>query len=79
MKTVSFSEFGRNASGYLAEVERGERIVLLHRGRPVAQLIPYSNDEDSTASPAWKRPGPRLRVSGPPLSAAILEEREVGS
>ncbi len=76
MKTITLSEFDKDAPGYLAEVERGERILLLRYGKPIAQIIPYAHDEAAMKTPAWKRPGLRLRKPGVELSSAILEERE---
>jgi len=40
MRTVSMLEFRQNAQEYLKIVQRGERIVLTYRGKPVARLEP---------------------------------------
>jgi prevent-host-death family protein len=74
MKTVSFTDFRKKASGFIAEVEHGETIVLLRRGKPVAEVIPFSGRLHKT--PAWRKPGTRLRLQGSDLSSAILDERE---
>jgi prevent-host-death family protein len=42
MKQVSLRDANQNFSRYIAEVEDGERITLLRRGRPVADIIPHS-------------------------------------
>ena len=39
MKTVAFTDFRKKASDYITEVEHGETIVLLRRGRPIAEVI----------------------------------------
>ena len=75
MRTVSFTDFRRNASTYFDDVERGEKIRVERHGRAVAELVPVS---DAPEVPSWKRPGPRLRIEGASLSRAILEEREEG-
>ena len=75
MKTISFTDFRKKASGFIAEVEHGETIILLRRGKPVAEVIPFSDRLQRT--PAWKNPGIRLKLQGSDLSSAILEEREV--
>jgi len=75
MKTIAFTDFRKAASGYISEVEHGERIVLLRRGRPVAEIVPFTDEVQRT--PSWKRPGIRLRMRGSDLSSAILEEREI--
>jgi len=73
MKTVTFTDFRKRASGFITEVEHGETIVLLRRGKPVAEVIPFY---DKFRTPSWKQPGIRLRIPGSDLSSAIIEERE---
>jgi len=74
MKSVTFSDFRKKASGFITEVEHGETLVLLRRGKPVAEILPFSDRSGGT--PSWKRPGIHLRIRGKDLSSAILEERE---
>jgi prevent-host-death family protein len=74
MKTISFTDFRKKASGFIAEVEHGETIILLRRGKPVAEVIPFS--DRSHREPAWKKPGIRLKIKGSDLSSAILEDRK---
>jgi len=76
MKTITFTDFRNNASGFITEVEHGESIVLLRRGKPVAEVIPFS--DGALQTPSWKKPGIRLQIHGRDLSSAILEERESG-
>lgn len=42
MRQVSLREANQNFSAYIAEVEAGEELVLMRRGKPVAEIIPYS-------------------------------------
>ena len=72
MKTLSFTEFRKNASGILDLVEKGESVRVLRHGKPIAKIVPAALRE---AKPAWKRPGLRLVVAGASLSRAVLEER----
>ncbi|MBW1996905.1 MAG: type II toxin-antitoxin system Phd/YefM family antitoxin [Deltaproteobacteria bacterium] len=74
MKTVTFTDFRKKASSFITEVEHGETLVLLRRGKPVAEIVPFS--DSFRKAPAWKYPGIRLRIQGRDLSSAILEERE---
>ncbi len=76
MKTITFTDFRKKASGFITEVEHGETIVLLRRGKPVAEVVPFSDRIHETHS--WKKPGIRLKIKGSDLSSAILEERESG-
>ncbi len=77
MKTVTFTDFRKKASDFITEVEHGETIILLRRGKPVAEVIPYSDRPQR--KPSWKQPGIRLKIKGSDLSSAILEEREAAS
>ena len=74
MKTISFTDFRKKASGFIADVEHGETIILLRHGKPVAEIIPFSDKAQST--PSWKKSGIRLKLKGSDLSSAILEDRE---
>jgi antitoxin (DNA-binding transcriptional repressor) of toxin-antitoxin stability system len=73
MKIITFIEFRKRASGFITEVEHGETLVLLRRGKPVAEVVPFPGRPQIT--PALKQPGIRLRISGSDLSSAILDER----
>ena len=77
MKTITFTDFCKKASSFITEVEHGETLVLLRRGKPVAEIVPFSDRVQRL--PAWKQPGIRLRTRGSDLSSAILEERETGA
>ena len=46
MKTVTMLEFRQNAEGVLRRVARGERLVLSHRGKPVARIEPLAEHSD---------------------------------
>jgi len=73
MKTITFTEFRKHASSLFSDVEKGEIIVILRYGKPIAEITPVSQE---AADPSWKKPGLRLFVKGARLSSAILEERE---
>lgn len=75
MKSVAFTDFRKKASDLITEVEHGETIILLRHGKPVAEVVPFS--DKAQRSPAWKLSGIRLRIQGSDLSSAILEEREM--
>lgn len=77
MKSVAFTDFRKKASDLITEVEHGESLILLRRGKPVAEIVPFSDKTQRT--PAWKLSGIRLRIQGSDLSSAILEERETAS
>ncbi|MFA5905269.1 MAG: type II toxin-antitoxin system Phd/YefM family antitoxin [Desulfobacula sp.] len=74
MKTVPFTDFRKNASVFINEVEHGETIILIRHGKPVAEIVPFLNRLQKL--PAWKQTGVRLQIEGSDLSSAILEDRE---
>lgn len=73
MTTVTMTEFRNHASGMLDRVERGETIVVLRHGKPIAEIVPISAPAGPGTS--WKAPGLRLTSKGAGLSSAILAER----
>ena len=73
MKTITFTELRKHASGLLSDVEKGETYVVLRHGKPIAEISPASTEH--SPEPSWKRPGLRLTAKGASLSSAILEER----
>lgn len=72
MKTVTFTEFRRRASGLFDLVERGETIQVLRHGKVVARIVPA---EGSGATPSWKQRGLRLVIPGASVTKALLDER----
>ncbi len=74
MKTITFTDFRKKASGFITEVEHGETLVLLRRGKPVAEVVPYT--DEAKYAPSWKEPGIQLKIQGDILSSAILDERK---
>ena len=74
MKTIPVTDFRKNASSFIDEVEHGETLILIRRGKPVAEIIPFSVRPQKI--PAWKQSNTRLQIEGSDLSSAILEDRE---
>jgi prevent-host-death family protein len=71
MKTVSFTDFRKNASTFVDLVEQGEQVEIQRHGRVVARLVPPG----AKAVPAWQKPGLKLVTKAPSLSQAIVEDR----
>ncbi len=72
MKTVNIRELTHHFASYLNVGKRGERIVVLERNVPVADMVPHN---DNLVSPAWKRSIQRVRLSGEPLSKTVIRMR----
>ncbi len=51
MLTVSLTTSKPEFSRLILDVERGERVLITRRGRPVARLVPHSADK--TVDPQW--------------------------
>ena len=45
MRRVSLREANQKFSSCIAEVESGESLVLVRRGKPVARIVPYKREE----------------------------------
>lgn len=73
MTQVTIRELTHRFSGYLKAVKDGERIVILERRTPVADLVPHN---ENLAGPGWKRPITKIRLKGPGLSRAVCELRD---
>ncbi len=44
---VTMLEFRQNAQGVLRRIARGERLLLSHRGKPVAKIEPLDSPAES--------------------------------
>jgi prevent-host-death family protein len=86
MTTVGVAELRQNLSKYLRLVDRGERLVVTDRNRPVAELGPLSHTgagldrlivEGRVSPPRRRRLPPPLALGGDPhaLSRALDEIR----
>ena len=53
MQTISMRDFRRNAKRVLAKVQKGERLVLTHRGKPVARLEPIHGESPAADDPFY--------------------------
>ena len=59
--------------GYLKAVKKGERIVILDRRTPVADLIPHN---ENLTLPGWKRPIEKIKTKGPSFSETVSKMRD---
>ena len=53
MKTVSMLDFRLHAEKIIAQVQKGQRIILTRRGKPVARLEPISPEPDDADDPFY--------------------------
>lgn len=72
MRQATFSELRNHAKQYFDIVESGESVRIVRNGKPIADIVPLSQD-----LPSWKRRVAQpLTIDGVSLSRIILEERE---
>jgi len=72
MKKVSVTEAKNGLSRLLAEVARGEAVVIMHRGTPVARIEPYrtaGQGDDQVAADLIRR-----GIADPPAAPCDAEE-----
>ncbi len=46
MRSIDIAELKNHLSGYLNEVQAGHEIVIHHRQRPIAKLVPVERPEE---------------------------------
>ena len=73
MTQVTIRQLTHGFSGYLKAVQRGERIVILNRNVPVADLLPHN---ENLSVPGWKRPIKKLKLKGESFSQIIRQMRD---
>ncbi|VAX37554.1 hypothetical protein MNBD_UNCLBAC01-1945 [hydrothermal vent metagenome] len=52
MVEVNIREFSHNIAEYVERARKGERIVLVKRNKPVADIMPH---QEKPKVPGWKR------------------------
>lgn len=76
MREVTLREANQSFSSCIAEVEAGERLVLLRRGRPVAEIIPYTGKKNDPARDAARKKLLALMEEGLDLGGQPLTYEE---
>jgi prevent-host-death family protein len=67
MKTMSISAFKAGISEALKRVRRGERIVIVNRDIPVAEVVPYNKKNDTFI----RAPQGKLKFERPSFTVEI--------
>ncbi len=71
---VNIAEAKTHLTRLIRQAEGGERVRLSRHGKPVAEIVPFSDKPDRI--PTWKQKGIQLQLQGSDLSSAILEDRK---
>jgi antitoxin (DNA-binding transcriptional repressor) of toxin-antitoxin stability system len=72
MTQVTIRQLTHGFAGYLRVVKQGERIVILERHTPVADLIPHN---ENLAQPGWKRSISKIKLKGMSMSKLVSKMR----
>jgi prevent-host-death family protein len=75
MKKAGIREARQNLSALIDEVKKGREIVITDRGKPVARLAPLEK-RSRLPFPDLTEFRRRMPKVDPPVSRAVLEERE---
>ena len=73
MRTAGVRQVRQDLSSLLDEVRKGREVTITDRGRPVGRLVPVKPRQ---SFPDLKRVRQKMRPVDPPLSRAVLEERD---
>ncbi len=73
MRTAGVREARQDLTSLLDEVRKGREVTITDRGRPVARLVPVRPRQSFPDLSGVRR---KTRRINPPLSRAILDERE---
>ena len=65
MASISMVELRRNAERVLHRVGQGERLVLTHRGKPVARLEPIEEPAMTADDPIYRLAESSIDEGGP--------------
>ena len=72
MRSHSVRHVQHHLAAVLAEVERGEEIEVLRRGRPVARIVPLSSESRPCD---WSEAARRLQSAYPALAGGTSAAR----
>lgn len=72
MVAINIRELTHHFSDYLKNVKSGERILIMERNKPVAEIIPHN---PNLSQSGWKRTIAKTRIKGPSLSSTIIKNR----
>jgi prevent-host-death family protein len=72
IKAVNIRELTHHFADYLRTVKKGERIVVMERNVPVADLVPH---HEHLVPPGWRRNIRRISLKGEPLSKTVSRNR----
>ena len=74
MVKINIRELAHHLAEYLEKAQKGERIVVMRRHKPIAEIVPH---QKNVLYPPWKRKIKRIKLkSGISMSEEIIKMRE---
>ena len=74
MVSINIRELIHHFSKYLKEVKAGERIVVLERNVPVADIVSHN---ENIARPGWKRDIKKIKIQGESFAQTVVKNRRL--
>ena len=71
MKQVKIATLKANLSAYLAEVRKGESVIVCDRATPIARLVPFDEVDDLTIIDGIDPPGEARKIKPPKLRKPV--------
>ena len=72
MTAINIREFSHNLSKYLRQVKEGEKVVLMERNVPIADIIPHN---ENISRPGWKRELKKISIKGEAITDTVIKNR----
>lgn len=69
MVSINVRELTHNFSEYLKRVKRGERVIVMIRNKPVAEIIPRN---ENIEPPSWKTVAPKVALKNKASVAKLV-------
>ena len=72
MISINIREFSHNIAKYLRKVKQGERVIIMERNVPIADITPHN---ENISRPGWKREIRKLEIPGESFTETIVKNR----
>ena len=71
MNYLKFTDFRNKSKEYFDKVERGSSFIIIRKGKPIAQILPFNQMEHG-----WKRENKKIKLKSKKSTLDyILQER----
>jgi len=73
MIKVNMREFSHNITKYIERANKGEKIVLFNRHKPVVDIMPHNEHPEK---PGWKRKIDKITIKGETFAKTVAKIRK---